>query len=403
MTLRLKISQKAKEAILLGGVCAIAYLAVYVARNVLGTVSNQMVGLGLFDKEFVGTLSSTFFITYACGQLINGAIGDRIRGKYMICGGLLFAGVAGYVFTLVPASVPYAYIAYGACGFFLSMIYAPMTKLVAESTEPIYATRCGVAYTFSMFFGSPIAGVLAAFLAWQGVFTVSSIALAAMSVACFSLFCVFEKRGIVHCPVREKATGSGGGVKVLLRHQIVRYTFVAMFTGVIRTTVIFWLPTYIAEYLHFGEKESALIFSAATMVISFTAFLALAVYEKLGRNMNRCVLLFFSASALLFLLVYLVKTPVFNIALIVLAIMACNAAAAILWSMYCPSLAETGLVSSATGFLDFISYMAAAISSKLFANAVDSIGWGNLILVWLGLMVLGVAVALPKQRVYDEN
>jgi sugar phosphate permease len=66
-------------------------------------------------------------------------------------------------------------------------------------------------------------------------------------------------------------------------------------------------------------------------------------------------------------------------------------------------LAKTGMVSSATGFLDFISYMAAAISSKIFANAVDAIGWGNLILVWFGLMVLGVLVALPKPRQYEEN
>ena len=129
----------------------------------------------------------------------------------------------------------------------------------------------------------------------------------------------------------------------------------------------------------------------------------LAIYEKLGRNMNRCVLLFFFTSALLFMLVYLVKAPVFNIAFIVLAIMASNAAASILWSMYCPSLAKTGMVSSATGFLDFVSYMAAAISSKIFANAVDAIGWGNLILVWFGLMVLGVLVALPKPRQYEEN
>ena len=139
--LSMKISQKAKEAILLGGVCAIAYLAVYLARNVLGTVSNQMVGQGIFDKEFVGSLSSTFFVAYAVGQLINGMIGDRIRAKYMICGGLLLAGAAGYVFSLMPASIPFAFVAYGACGFFLSMIYAPMTKLVADSTEPIYATR----------------------------------------------------------------------------------------------------------------------------------------------------------------------------------------------------------------------------------------------------------------------
>lgn len=66
-----------------------------------------------------------------------------------------------------------------------------------------------------------------------------------------------------------------------------------------------------------------------------------------------------------------------------------------LWSRYCPSLRDTGMVSAATGFLDFMSYMAAAVSSRLFANAVTDIGWHNLILVWLGLMVIGILTALP--------
>ena len=79
----MKISQKAKEAILLGGTCAVTYLMVYVTRNVLGTVSNQMVGQGIFDKEFVGTLSSVFFISYAVGQLVNGTIGNYIKSKYI--------------------------------------------------------------------------------------------------------------------------------------------------------------------------------------------------------------------------------------------------------------------------------------------------------------------------------
>lgn len=52
------------------------------------------------------------------------------------------------------------------------------------------------------------------------------------------------------------------------------------------------------------------------------------------------------------------------------------------------------MVSSATGFLNFISYMAPAASSTIFANAVSVIGWGYLILVWLLLMLLGVVVAL---------
>ena len=79
--------------------------------------------------------------------------------------------------------------------------------------------------------------------------------------------------------------------------------------------------------------------------------------------------------------------------------MSSNGAATMLWSRYCPSLRDTGMVSSATGFLDFMSYMAAAASSTIFANAVSLIGWGNLILVWFGLMIVGVVVALPYDKI----
>ena len=115
--------------------------------------------------------------------------------------------------------------------------------------------------------------------------------------------------------------------------------------------------------------------------------------------MNLTVLLAFVSASVCFLVVYFIKQPVFNIVFMVLAIMSSNSAATMLWSRYCPSLRDTGMVSSATGFLDFMSYIAAAISSTLFANAVSIIGWGNLILVWLVLMVLGVIVALPYDKI----
>ena len=79
----------------------------------------------------------------------------------------------------------------------------------------------------------------------------------------------------------------------------------------------------------------------------------------------------------------------------VLAIMASNGADSMLWSRSCPSLWDTGVVPSATGFLDFMSYMAAATANLIFANAATTDGWGNLILVWAGLMVIGVIIALP--------
>ena len=387
--------EKVRNAILIGGLCSISYLAVYFARNILGAVTPQMLEEGVFTTEFMGTVSSVYFICYAVGQLINGIVGDKIKAKYMISFGLLLAGICNIAFVRLTAYPTAVCVAYGLTGFFLAMIYGPMTKVVAENTEPVYATRCSLGYTFASFLGSPMAGAVAAVLAWQRVFDMGSGFLVIMGILCFVAFLVLEKKGIVkygqYKPVKEK----GSGVKVLIQHRIIKFTIISILTGVIRTSVVFWLPTYIAQYLGFTAEQSALIYTVTTLVISFATFVAIAVYEALGRNMDLTILLFFIASVLGFLGVYFISQPTINIILMVVAILAADSASAIMWSRYCPSLRDTGMVSSATGFLDFVSYMAAAAASAIFANAVAVIGWRMLILVWFALMVVGMIVALP--------
>lgn len=393
--IEMKISPNAKKAIMIGSLCSVSYFAVYIARNILSAVTPQMVEQG-YAEAFIGRISSLNFITYALGQLINGAIGDKIKAKYMICLGLLGAGITSILFSRFSSNAAAAAITYGATGFFLSMIYGPMTKVVSENTEPIYATRCSLGYTFASFFGSPAAGLLAATLAWQGVFAVSSGVLAAMCVVGFVCFTTMERKGIIkYGQYRAKEKGN---IKVLIEHRIVKFSLVSVLTGVVRTSVVFWLPTYIAQYLNFPAKTAASLFTAATLVISTSSFVSVFTYEKLGRKMDKTILLMFSTSAVMFLLTYLVKIPAMNIAFIVLAIMSSNGAATMLWSRYCPSLRDTGMISSATGFLDFMSYMAAATANLIFANAATSIGWGNLILVWAGLMVIGIIIALPYKK-----
>lgn len=396
-------NQKALQAIYIGTLCSVAYLAVYFARNVLGAVAPQMIGVG-YTEEYIGKASSVYFISYAVGQLINGAIGDKIKAKYMISVGLLMAGISNVIFSMIPVShFNIAVVAYGCTGFFLAMIYGPMTKVVAENTEPVYATRCSLGYTFASFFGSPLAGVAAAAFAWQNVFVASSATLVVMATACFVFFSVFEKKGIVKYNQYTRKKENGGSIKVLIKHRIVKFTFISILTGVIRTTVVFWLPTYISQYLGFSSEASAAIFTVATFIISFTAFLAIFVYERLGRNMDLTILLAFSTSALAFTAVYFLKHPVLNMIFMVVAIMASNSAATMLWSRYCPSLRDTGMVSGATGFLDFVSYMSASASSTIFANAVSEIGWGNLILVWLGIVCAGIVVALPYGKIFKKG
>ena len=384
-----------QNAILIGALCSVSYLGVYFARNILSVVTPQIIEGGMYTEEYIGSISSMFFTFYAVGQLINGLAGDKIKARYMISFGLLLAGICNALFPYTLDLPAAAHLTYGMIGFFLSMIYAPMTKVVAENTKPHHAARCCLGYTFASYLGSPAAGLVAAFFLWQAVFFMGSASLIVMGLLCFGFFLYFEKAGIVKYNQYERVKTQGKGLKVLVENRIIKFTFVSILTGIVRTAVVFWMPTYLAQYLGFTPQDSGLIFTVATFVISFSAFIAVFIYEKLNRNMDLVLLMFFAGSAIFFVGVYLLNQPVINICLLILAILFNNCAASMLWSIYCPGLRDTGMVSGATGYLDFMSYMAAAVSSALFANAVVEIGWENLILVWLVLMAAGVIVALP--------
>lgn len=396
--MKLFAKAEARNALMIGFLCACSYLAVYFARNILSPVTPQMIESG-FSETTIAALSSAYFMTYAIGQLINGAIGDRIKARYMVSVGLVMAGVCNFLVSLFSDIPAILTVVYAASGFFLAMIYGPMTKVIAENNPPVYATRCSLGYTFASFLGTPLAGVAAALLPWRGVFSSGGVILAIMGTLCFASFLAMEHRGIVryrpHDPGRER----GGSIKALLKHQFVKYIAVSILTGVIRTSVVFWLPTFINQYLGYSAERSATIFTVATFVIAATPFISIFVYEHLGYHMERTMKIGFSLSALSFLLVFLIQSSVISIVLMVVAIMTANFASSMLWAVYCPSLKGTGMVSFATGFIDFVSYMAAAAANLAFANAVTAIGWGPLILVWAGLSLMGLLVSFVGKRI----
>ncbi len=395
--MNIKISKQAKNAILIGFMCSFAYLAVYISRNMLGAITPAMLEAG-YSEEYLGKISSFYLIFYAIGQLINGALGDRIKAKWMVSIGLLGSGVMSFVFLYNVSSPLAAMITYGIAGFFLSMIYGPMTKMISENTELIYATRCSLGYTFASFLGSPMAGLLAATFVWQSAFGSSSATLVVMAIICFTYFTFLERRGIITYGQYKQAKKEEKNIKILFKRGIIKFSIISIITGVVRTSVVFWLPTYVNQYLGFSTTDSNLIFSISTLIISFTAFINIFIYEHTGRNIDRNLILMFSSSAVFFALTYFIRLPFLNIITLVLAIMSSNGAASTLWSIYCPSLKDTGMVSSVVGYLDFLSYTAAAAANIIFANAATTIGWGNLILVWLAIIVCGVILCLPYKR-----
>ena len=278
----IKLKPSVQKAIFLGSLCSIAYLAVYFARNLMSAVSPQMIENDGFTNEYIGTLSSVYFVCYALGQLVNGWLGDRIKSRYMISAGLLLAGASNLLFSQCAVSHTWGPVIYGMSGVFLSMIYGPMTKVVAENVEPMYTQRCHLGFTFASFIASPMAGVFAAFLSWQGVFMSGSAFLILMAVLVFGTFLVCEHKGVIQYGKFKiiKTERQEGGIRLLIKRDIIRFAVIGIITGIVRTSVVFWLPTYFSQYLAFSAERSALIFTVASLVISFAPFLAVFLYEK---------------------------------------------------------------------------------------------------------------------------
>ena len=390
---------KIRQAISIGSISSILYLFVYVVRNVLSAIAPQMIEAGVFTTEFVGKMSSVFFISYAIGQLINGILGDKIKSRNMICLGLWLAGISHFVIIYTTDGLLATCALYGVTGFFLSMVYAPLTKVIAENVELIYAERCTLGLSFATLLGSPLAGILATIFDWKMVFGISSGMMVLMGVVAYVFYLHYERKGIiVHNRFAKSTKQSGGQVKVLFEREIVKFTVVSALTGIIRTSVVFWLPTYISQYLGFTASKATVIFTVATLFISFSAFLAMVIYERLRRNMTIAMIIFFGISTLSFAGAFLIKQSAVNIILMISAIIFANCASNMLWSVYCPSLRDTGMVSAATGFLNFVSYMSASISNTIFGNAVSVIGWGKLVFVWFALMAVGVILMIPFKK-----
>ena len=406
------MTANAKKAVKIGSLCFLAYLAVYIAKNILGTVTPSMMNAGFTDSA-IHTAKAVYFYTYAVGQLINGAIGDKIKAKYMMSFGLALSGVSNFVFAQInfhneiQGEMPIAaYVAYACTGFFLAMIYGPMTKIVSENTEMPYTTRCSLGYTVASYLGSPSAGIFAAIFAWQTAFSASSIALIIMAAMVFLFFTIFERKGIVtygRFKAQKKSEGGKGSIKQLFERQIVKFAIIAMITGTIRTTLVTNLSEYFATRLSFSSEAAPLAFSLATLGIASSSFIVIFIYEKIGHNLDKTLLIMFTSAAIFFTLTYFVTVPYVNIVLIVLSIMSSNGAATMLWSRYCPSLRDTGIVSGVTGFLDFLSYIAAGTMDLVTPSIVHSIAWDGMMLVCLGFMLIGIGISLPWKRMLNKN
>jgi len=393
-----------KKALQIGFVCIFTYVASYFLRNLLSVLTPQMLNSHAYTEEYLALLASVYMIVYAAGQLVNGMIGDHVKPKYMVSGGLSLAAVGLLIFYWNRIEI-LGIFAFGLMGFGLSMLRGPLVKVISENTLPKYARICCVFLSFSSFAGPLLAGLAAILLDWRNVFLFSALITLAMAAFAFCCLTLFEKKRMI-LPIQATKAPDAPRQRVDLfglfkLPNFVLYMIVGMVVEIAAASINFWMPTYFNQYLSIPETTSTVLFSVISLLRSFCPFLSLLIFKLFREKDVLIVRVAFSSAALLFGVMFFVQNPILNVILFTLALMCSSVSSATLWSIYIPSLGKSGKVSSANGVLDCTGYAAAALLNVAIVPIMDLGGWSGVILSWCAIMLIGASATLFAKKTVD--
>lgn len=385
-----------KKIIGLGVVSVFSYLASYYVRNLLSVATPSMLLTEEYTAEFIGALSSVYFLTYAFGQLINGFVGDAVNPRYMVLGGLTVAGAV----TLVFPFLPFAWMQI-ACfllmGFSLSMLRGPIMKMVSENLDKKYARTVCTCLTVATFAGPLVASLLAIAFKWKTMFVAAGALTICIAVISFVALMIFERKGIYSFK-RANNDGFRGYLQLFKLDNFVFYMIIGGVTEVGQSAITFWIPTYLSDALGFDKVTSNLFFSVISVASAIAPFITLFIFNLIRERDIVMLRVGFLMAVLSFIGMIFIPNIWVKIVLLVFAKLSLSCCSAVLWSIYIPGMGETGKVSSINGVIDCTGYLVAAIANAVFASLVG-MTWNSVIAVWCGIASMGlIASFIMKQK-----
>lgn len=395
----MQIKNKAEfsKALQIGIACVSSYMVSYYMRNVLSVTSPEMLSSGAFTKEFLGTLSSIYMFIYATGQLINGVVGDIVKPKLMITGGMLLCAVASILFSIT--AVPAVQIAlFALIGFSLSMLRGPLVKTISENTQPNHSRVICTFFSCAGFTGPLIASLISMFFDWRKTFMIAGAIAFVVGLLVYIVFTSFERKGRITYAFSERSNGFKSVFKVFTLRHFLFYLFVGALAEISAASINFWLPTYFTEQLCIGENASKIIFSAMSFIKCTTPFITLILFHAFKEKDIKMIRFSFAFSTLFFMGMRFINIPHINILCLLLAQMSIGTASSLLWSIYIPSQRESGMVSTINGVFDFSGYLFASIANTIFAQTINGLGWNGIIIMWACMTAAGTVVAVVTRQ-----
>lgn len=385
-----------KNATIIGFITVMSYVANYFLRNMLSVLTPSILKTTAYTKEYIAFLSSMYMFAYAAGQLLNGVLGDIFKPRSMVLTGLVAAAFSMILFPITSYRLAQI-MCFTVLGYGLSMLRGPLMKIISENTKPAHARIICVFFSFSSFAGPLVAGLFAMIFKWKAAFAASGIATLAVAVTAYTALTILENKGMISFK-QIKNVSLKEMLDVFKTDGFMFYIIIACLVEIAATSISFWIPTLLNEYVKFDEMKSNMVFSFISFARALIPFVALAVFKLFNENDALIIKIAYILSLISFLLMAIIPPCTLSVIFLLSALIMSSLVSALLWSIYIPGLGTTGRVSSINGILDCSGYIAASASTTVFAHVVSAFGWKGLIIAWMIIPMVGLVTVIKRSH-----
>lgn len=387
--------------------CFLGYLAAYVARlNISAALPGLMGSMRLTDAQG-GMFQTVFALVYATGQLVNGAIVDRVSARIHIFLGLLFSAACNLLFGL--AQTYWLLIALWALnGAAQSMLWTPIVKLLAAWFHGRLRARASFGLSICLIAGNILAwalsGILATMFSWRLSFLFPAAIAAAAGFVCLSLLQDNPDEGEflgeeipAHPQILHNPTVSIG--YILRKTGLWAVLLCCVCNGFVRDGITTWAPTIVADLVGGLAAESTVVSLIIPTLNILGILLARYCFHIFKDDARVCTGCLMTLSAILALALLPAQTS--GIVCTLLLGLCCASVYGLnpmLTSMVPMEYAPVGHVALVAGIVDCAIYLGSSLAGVGIGAVSDASGWSAVFVLWSVTAAAGLVFAFLSLR-----
>ncbi len=420
---------KANNASKIKAMLMAIYTASYLCRYSYATVLPEMVKSTGKTKTELSVAVTCLFVCYGIGQLISGFLGDRVPPKRLI-----IAGMASSI--CLNCIVPFVHttwiinVIWCLNGLSQAFIWPPVVALLAAlltseeySKGVVWVSYGGYLGTILLYLLSPL---FIRLWSWQGTFIFSGVCgLIIILFFAFSFPDVPPVKPMKKSPppavsgehdvpaesspscdtaVSTKPASSPEPQKnvrfiALISPSLIIIMLCIIAQGFIKDGITTWMPTYISELFNIDSAASILTGVLLPVFAMICLKLANVLNRKAITNPITCAAALFGAGAVCALALFIIKSGAAPLTVLfsVLLTGSMHGVNLMLICMLPLYFKETGNVSTASGLLNFTTYVGSSASAYVLAAMSENMSWNTIFLIIAAIaFIAGIVCILVR-------